>query len=367
METTERDLFVLNGLQGESVDRLAEFDHDPGVLRPFRWKDRNWVTISNGRDDNGEPLTKTILTNAVATLTPDQWELIDSTLIPVARQRLQFVSRVEAAGLRRVVPNGMATPVLTYQMISDSGQAQLNMDAVVDAQSDRPHTEPVSMPLPIAQAQFHFTTREVAVSRRAGRGGSFPLDLSQATNSARKIGELTERLFIGTGDTYTYGGGTVYGLINFPYRSTRTLTNPTTGGWTPHVLVSEVIAMIKQANDNGFYGPFEVFYSPNWMEVMENDFSTAKGSDTTIERLSRIKSISQLTQLDYLDRAYYDLVLVQMSSDTVQSVDGMPLTPLQWDSHGGLRKEYKMMQIKVPQFYRNFNGTCGIVHGSVAE
>ena len=56
-----------------------------------------------------------------------------------------------------------------------------------------------------------------------------------------------------------------------------------------------------------------------------------------------------------------------MSSDTVQSVDGMPLTPLQWDSHGGLRKEYKMMQIKVPQFYRNFNGTCGIVHGSVAE
>lgn len=367
-ELPTNDLFLLNSLQGDCVDRLSEANFDVGVLRPFRWKDRNWVTLQNGHDDNGDPKTRTIVTNTPATLTKDQWEAIDDKLVPIARQRLQFVARLEAAGLTRNIPGGMGVTVLPYQMISDSGSAQLNMDPVVDAEGDRPLVDIVNLPLPIAQSQFGFTARELAVSRHRGAGGSaINLDLSQGENSARKVGELTEQLFIGTGSTYTYGGGTVYGLINFPYRTTKTLTNPNTGGWTPQVLVSEVIDMIALANANGFYGPFELFYSSNWMEIMENDFSTAKGDLTVGERLARIKSISDMTQLDYLrESTHYDIVLVQMSSDVIQVVNAMSFTPLQWDTHGGMKKNYKMMQIKIPQFYRNYNGTSGIVHGSIA-
>lgn len=360
------DYFVLNGLQGDSLDRLTDANFDVGVLRPYRWKGRNWVTVQNGVDDNGDPKFKSMVTNAVATLTRDQWLEIDAKLIPIARQRLQFVNRLEAAGLTRNISGGMGVSVLQYQMISDSGSAQLNMDAVIEAEGDRPLTDIVNLPLPIAQAQFGFTARDLAISRNRGAGGAaINLDLSQGENSARKVGELTEQLAIGTGSTYTYGGGTVYGLINFPYRTTKTLTLPTSGGWTPQVLVNEVINMVSLANANGFYGPFELFYGSNWMEIMENDFSTAKGDLTVAERLSRIKSIGAMTQLDYLRSTYYDLVLVQMTSDTVQMVNGMSFTPLQWDTHGGLKKNYKIMQIKVPQFYRNYNGTSGIVHGSI--
>lgn len=365
-EIPNSDLFVLNGLHGEAVDRLASANFDPGVLRPFLHNGRSYVTLQNGYNDHGEMTYKTVPINNAATLTKDQWEEVDQKMIPIARQRLQFVAELESAGLVNNISGGMGVSVLQYQMISDSGSAQLNMDAIAEAQGDRPLTDIVNLPLPIAQARFGFTARELAVSRHRGPGGAINLDLSQGANSARKVGELTEQLFIGTGDTYTYGGGTVYGLINFPYRTTFTITAPTASGWTPQVLVNEVIQMVKTANGNGFYGPFQLFYGPNWMDVLESDYSTLKGSDTLLERLGRVKSISKIMQLDYLNRAYYDMVLVQMSPDTVQVVNGMGFTPLQWDSNGGMKKNYMMMQIKIPQFYRNYNGTTGIVHGSNA-
>lgn len=365
-DTPQSDYFLLNSVQGEAVDRLADAGFDPGVLRPFRFNGRNWITLQNGLNENGEMTYRTVVTNAAATLTKDQWEEIDGRMIPIARQRLQFVADLESAGLVNNVSGGMGVTVLQYQMISDSGSAQLNMDAVAEAEGDRPLTDIVNLPLPIAQARFGFTARELAVSRRVGVGGSMPLDLSQGANSARKVGELTEKLFIGTGDTYTYGGGTVYGLINFPYRTTTTITAPTASGWSPATTVNEVIGMIKLANDNGFYGPWNLYHGPNWMNVMESDYSTLKGTNTLAERLKQIQSISAIKQLDYLNRANYDMVLVQMSPDTVQVVNAMGFTPVQWDSNGGMKKNYMMMQIKVPQFYRNYNGTTGIVHGASA-
>jgi len=361
------DLFMLNAAAGPSVDRLQESGFDVGVLRPFRYNGRSWNTLTLGTDDNGDVVTDTVLTNAASTLTLRQWEEIDNTLIPVARQRLQFVRRLEEAGLVHSVAGGMGVPTITYQMVSDSGTAQLNMDAIVPVQKDRPLTDSVVLPLPIAQSDFGFNLREMRTAARMNRNGPvMQLDLAQGVNSARKIGELTERLFLGTGGTYTYGGGTIYGMINFPFRSTKVLTSPLAGGWTPSLLVSEVLSMIKIANTNGFYGPFELFHGPNWLEVMNNDYSLIKSDLTTLDRLGKLQGISQITQLDYLDRAFYDLVLVQMTADTLQVVNAMPPTPLQWETHGGLRREYKIMQIKVPRFYRNYNGTAGIVHGSVA-
>lgn len=370
VEVPESDQFLLNQVQGEMLERLTEANFDLGVARPYKWKGHNWVTRCVGVDDNGDPVHKPFITNAPATLTRDQWEMVDEALIPIPRQRLQFVADLEAAGMVRNIPNGMAIPILKYQMVSDSGSAQLNMDPIAEVEGDRPLVDEVGLPMPISQGGFNFNFRELVVSRRAGPAGSFPLDLTQGQNTARKIGEMTERIFLGNWDhTFGYQGSTVYGLLTFPYRTTVTLTPPTAPGWTPAVTVAEIIGMISVANANGFYGPWRLYHGANWMIPFESDYSTAKGSDTLIDRITRIKSISGIRQLDYLSaggRTNYDLILVQMSSDVIQVVNGMPFTPLQWDSHGGMKKHYKMMQIKVPQFYRNMNGTSGIIHGASA-
>lgn len=361
--------YILNGqTHGSLADMLAASDFDPGAARPFLHKNRSWMTLQNGLNDSGEMTFRTVeLHNAVATLTLDQWKQIDSTLVPVARQRLQLVREVEAAGLTYNVPGGMGTTVLQYQAVSDTNDAQMNMDAIVDAENDRPLFDLTSMPLPIINKEFSFTARELAVSRResAGRGAApWPLDLGNAENAARKIGEFAEKLFIGTGSTYSYGGGTVYGLINFPSRITKTLTAPTAPGWNPNTLVSELSDMVKLANDSGFYGPFTAFYGPNWTPYFDLDYSTAKGDDTVFERVGRTRSINKWVQLDYLNRANFDIVLVQMTSDVIQSVNFMPLTSIQWDTHGGLKKNYKVMLGKVPRFKRTYAGTTGIVHGA---
>ncbi len=362
--------YILNGqIHGEAADRLAMSDWDVGHLRPFLWKGRSWVTVTNGYDDNGEPKLETIPAgiNNAATLTDLQWQLIDDKITPVARQRLQLVSMMEAAGMVYNVPGGPGNMVLLTQSISDTNDAQMNMDAVVDAENDRSLLDLSGIPLPITNKEFFFTARELWASRNRGRAQtSAPLDLTNAANAARKIGEFTEKLFIGTGGTYTYGGYTLYGLINYPYRFTKTITAPTASGWSPAVTLQEVLEMVTTLQDNGFFGPYSVLYGRNWMKYFENDYSTQKGDNTVLDRLRRVSGISSFQQLDYLNRANFDLIVMQMTEDVVRVVNAMPLTTVQWDTHGGMRKYYKLMKIQVPQFRRTYAGTTGYIHGASA-
>jgi hypothetical protein len=47
-------------------------------------------------------------------------------------------------------------------------------------------------------------------------------------------------------------------------------------------------------------------------------------------------------------------------------VIGMDVTTVQWETHGGMRLNFKVMAIMVPQLRSDFNGNAGIVHGSTA-
>jgi len=53
--------------------------------------------------------------------------------------------------------------------------------------------------------------------------------------------------------------------------------------------------------------------------------------------------------------------LVQMTSDTVRLVDGMPIQNVEWSSQGGMVHNYKVMTIRVPEIRSDDNGQCGIV------
>ena len=60
------------------------------------------------------------------------------------------------------------------------------------------------------------------------------------------------------------------------------------------------------------------------------------------------------------------MVLVQMTADVCREVVGMDITTVQWESHGGMQLNFKVMCILVPQLRSDFNGTTGIVHGTVS-
>ncbi len=64
----------------------------------------------------------------------------------------------------------------------------------------------------------------------------------------------------------------------------------------------------------------------------------------------------------------FDFIMVQMTSDVVRMVIGLDITTLQWETLGGLKVNFKVMAILVPQLRSTVvniaNHLTGIVHGA---
>ena len=350
--------FILNGsASGYVAQALLKTNGDMGALRP--WKDpltgRSYMTLN----ENGKPVSVPI-SNAEATLRKDDWIQLDTAIVKAAKQRLRFVSDLRSAGLQYSLTNGVGKTVLQTQTQSDITPAQVDMDGRSRGQKDRPKFDIVNLPLPIVHKGFSFGLRELMASRN---GGS-PLDTTTAELAARQVAEGIENLAIGNLDDYAFGGGTVYGLLNFPHNTGQTLTSPETTGWTPATILTEVLSMRQKARLKMHYGPYRLYVGSGWDPYLDEDYSAQKGTDTVRERLKKIDGIQDVVSLDYLSG--YNMFLVQMTSDVVRMVVGMEITTVQWESEGGMEQNFKVMAIQTPQLRADINGNSGIVHGAVA-
>jgi uncharacterized linocin/CFP29 family protein len=349
--------FILNGQgHGNVAATLMGNGFDVGALRPYIGKDgRHYVT----RNQNGKPIAVPLM-NTAATLRKDEWIELDRAVLTAAKERLRIVADIRGAGLTYNVPNGMGKTVLESQTMGDITGAIISMDPAREAEGDRPEFDITSLPLPVIHKDFYFNARQVATSRNTGA----PIDTVTAQLAARRVAEEAEKLTLGSSSSYTYGGGTVYGFINFPQRITKTITAPTTGGWTGGTLVSEVLSMRQKMYDKFYFGPFALYNAPAWDEYLDADYSTAKGDNTLRQRIEAIQAISRVSTADFLTG--YQMVLIQMTSDVVRMVIGMDVTTVQWETQGGMRLNFKVMCIIVPQLrsMSTSSATAGIVHAS---
>lgn len=353
--------FILNGqAHGSVASMLLKANMDPRVLRPYSIDGRGtYITVTNSQGKE-EPR---LISNAPATMTKDAWILLDRAIVEAAKPRLRAVSELRSRGLQFNIPNGMSKTVLQTQTQSDISEADISMNGVRQSQNDRPEFELGSLPLPIIHKDFSIYLRELAVSQNGGA----PLDTTTAGLASRRVAELAEKLLIGTYGTYKFGGGTIYGLVNFPSRLTQALTDPTATAWTPEDTVAEVLSMKQKSQDAYHYGPWILFNSAAWDEYLDADYSVSGGNNpnqTLRERILKIKDIVDCVTLDYLTD--FQLVLVQLTPDVVREVIGMEITTLQWESNGGLELNFKVMAIMVPQLRADINGNTGVVHGSVS-
>ena len=350
--------YIDNGaLSGaEPLDRLIASDGDPNVLRPFIGKDnKSYLTVWN--QFKGE--YETIRTNTHATVRKEDWLLLDSAIVKAATERLRLVADLQSAGLTFTIPQGMGKTVLQTETMTDSNDAQISMDGLRESPDDRPEFELTNLPLPITHKDFQFSARQILVSRN---GGS-PLDTTTAEIAGRKVAESIERLSIGRISRYVFGGGTVAGLTNFTARIGFSLTTPVGAGTGMGTqLLADVIAMRTASVAAKHYGPWMMYVAPNWDTYLDTDFKV--NSDKTVrERIKAINGIVDIRTLDFMQN--YDIVLVQMTSDIIRMVIGMDITTLQWDSKGGMQKNFKVMAIMVPQLRADINDNTGIVHGTV--
>jgi hypothetical protein len=54
-----------------------------------------------------------------------------------------------------------------------------------------------------------------------------------------------------------------------------------------------------------------------------------------------------------------------MTPDVVRAINGLDLTTVQWESVGGMRLNFKVMAIQVPQIRSTYAGRCGICHATM--
>jgi hypothetical protein len=57
-----------------------------------------------------------------------------------------------------------------------------------------------------------------------------------------------------------------------------------------------------------------------------------------------------------------EVILVQMSTDVVDWLDGLQPTTVMWESHGGMMIHFKVMMIGAPRIKADQSGQSGIVH-----
>lgn len=357
-----------NGQYGTVGERLIANGMDVSVLRPYVAEDgQSYVTV------NQEPQ---LITNA-ATLRKDEWARFDSAVIRAARQRLRAWNDVSNMAGTYGGFNGMGTMVLEHETMSDPGEAHVNFDGIVEGNADQPLFQLEGLPLPITHCDFYFSARRLAISRNMGT----PVDSAMAEAAGRRVAEQVEKTLIGTATGLTlsptnvaeYGATPkVYGMTNYPDRVTKSdVTAPTATGWDPATTLGDVLDMLDSLYDNNFYGPFMLYHSTDWTQYMDGDYYRLETSGavaptkTLRNRLREIDGITDVRRLDFLTNTF-TLLLVQMTPDVIRAVNGLNMTTVQWETQGGMRVNFKVMAIHVPQIRSDYGGNCGIAHGTTS-
>ena len=348
--------YILNGqARGSVASLLLNTGFNPASLRPYIGKDgRTYISVAK---DGKLVAHSTQVTNG--TLRYDEWRRIDEAVMRVARPRLNIVNELRSRSLVMNLTNAMGTTVFSSERMSDITGATISMDPTRKGESDRPEYDMVNLPLPVIHKDFFINARQLAVSRN----GSTPLDTTMAELAGRKVAEEAEKLALGTSGSFAYGGGTIYGLTNFPDRVTAVLTDPRVTNWTPTTLVSEILEMRQSALNRYQFGPYALYFSPGWDQYLDEDYNSTSGV-TLRQRISAISNIASVGTADYLSD--YQVILIQLSTDVVREIVGMDITTVQWESEGGLQLNFKVMAILVPQLRSDQNGNTGIVHGTTA-
>ena len=354
---TQMDFLGKEGGKGQIANYILSNGRlDVGKLRPFM--DDNgisYVSVYKGGDPKKPENYVSLPIQTNATLRRDEWKQLDDAILPIARTRLNGIQDLVDNGLVFNLGNAMGTTVLEYHDVSDGMEAVITMDGVTRAQGDRPDFQTKYLPIPIIHVDYEINARVLAASRSLGN----PLDTTSAEHAARKVAEKLESMLF-TSTSYTFGGGTIYGYLNAPNRNQVTLSV----GWddsakTGANIVDEVLSL-KQASINAkHYGPWMLYIPTAYDTKLDEDYNTTRGN-TIRERILAIAGIKGVKVVDTLTAD--NVVLVEMSTETVRLVRGMGIQNVEWETEGKFITKYKVLTIQVPQVRADQDGNSGIVH-----
>jgi hypothetical protein len=255
----------------------------------------------------------------------------------------------------------MAHTVLQYPTMGDITRATVSMSPTRRGESDRPVVDTGLMPLPIIHKDFNIDIRTLMVSRN----GPVPIDLdtTMVELATMVVLEEIERMSVGTAGTFSYGGGTLYGLTNFPNAALKAdMTVPTASNGT--TVVGDIATLRQLLINNRHRGPYILFVNTQWDAVLDLDFSTTKGTNTLRQRILAMNNIQDIVTLEFLTATHWTCALVELNTLTARVVVGMDPKLYQWSSNGEMEKHFKLAAMIYTQFRADTASNSGVALGT---
>lgn len=292
------------------------------------------------------------------TLRKDEWKLYDTALLSVARKHLVGVADLLSRGLVLPIPNALGITRVEWETVTEMTPADITMSGIAESQNDRVEFDLTGIPVPIVHKDFNINVRALEASRRTGQ----PLDTMQVERATRQVVEKVESMLF-TGYTGLGSNNTIYGYTTATNRNTSTSTN--SHDWdtdsTGEEMVTDCLDMISKLVADNMYGPYGLYVTQTAYTRMGNDFKAA--SDKTIlQRLLEIPGIEFIKPSK--DMPAKQQVMVQLTKDVVDMIDGVQPTLVEWDSHGGFVKHFKVLAIMLPRVRNDAELQSGICHAT---
>jgi uncharacterized protein DUF6260 len=306
----------------------------------------------------GKGLTTEAL-RTLDTLRRDEWKYFDDVVLEEAYIRLVGVADLKAKGLQTTIANGLGKTSYEYEKMTAFDDAIVSMDGLAQSANDLVEYLQDRLPMPITHKDFFLNLRNLTASREKGE----PLDTTNVRQATRVVNEASEKMLF-QGFANKFGGTSIYGYMTHPDRNTggydgsKLWSDATKAGSS---YLADVLNMLAAQQADRSYGPF-IIYVPRDADVrLDNDFNAGTANPISIrQRLLNVGSISAIEAADQLPTG--NVVMVQMTPDVVQWVEGEPLQTIQWDESGGMRLNFKVFTIGVPLVRSDAAGRSGIYH-----
>ncbi len=351
----------MGGLSGGSgiAQKLLANNMHPGCLRPYYDYDgvSQRITIMNNGAQEVRPVNNALLGRR-------EWELWDDAIVKLREKRLGVVDDIRARGLVKSV-NGMASSVYKFQKRSGIQGAKMAMAMDHHTDGDRMDFSEGAMPLPFIHLGFNLDARFLATARSSGLG----IDSDMIEECGKEMMRYAETVFIQGADSFTFGGGTIYGMLDFPDRTTGSLgtawdaLSPTSVKSVGEQIVAQVLAMKTDALAGRSHAPWQLIIPAAYEVLLDDDYIPGEGTrDSIRDRIMRISGVDSIMVSDYMTDD--NIIFLELDSSTVRVVDGLAMTIVQWEDGGGMNAHYKLLMIRLPQFRSDKNSRSGVIHYS---
>lgn len=332
-----------------SRDEAMDLMYDGSSVNLTRYRSIYTPVIENG------------MVTAQETLPREAWEQIDDTVIRTAKENLVGIADLNANPGTNRFYDGMSSSIYTHKRISEIGAATVGRNPDKSSDSARLEMDDLSVPMLVTWKDFTLNTNQVAMANRVGLPLGFTL-VEEATRSVAR--KLEENLFIGN---FPANGATMWGYTTFPDAQAYTLTASWTTA-TPEQILNDVNTMMSMSMEENHFGPWNLYIPWQYQVRLNQDYLVTTnqypGVGSIRERLFQLPGLIDIRVGTYVPSN--KVVLVEMTSDTVILINGMPIRALAWEPPGtpNWDHKFKVMTITVPLLISDYKGQCGIVVGT---